>query len=110
MSKSPTALGVDIGGSSTKMGVITKDGEILCQAIQPTPPELPADAHMRAILEKLTGLVDWAKKNDYSLQGIGVSVCGYLTPSGEEPDYINLHSLDHYPVARHLRDALDFLL
>jgi glucokinase len=107
MSKLPVALGVDIGGSSTKMGVIAKDGEILGRAIQPTPQELPAEVHMTAILEKLTGLVDWAKKNDLAPQGIGVSVCGYLTPSGQEPDYINLHALDHYPIVHRLRTAFD---
>jgi glucokinase len=105
MKKGPIAIGVDIGGSSTKMGVVTIDGEILCRAIQPTPTELPAEANMEAIILKLAELVDWAKKSDLIPQGIGVSVCGYLTPSGEEPDYINLHTLDHYPVARQLRDT-----
>ena len=59
MSTKPIAIGVDIGGSSTKMGVVTIDGEILCRAIQPTPPELPADTHLEAIIVKLKGLVDW---------------------------------------------------
>lgn len=105
MNKGPIAIGVDIGGSSTKMGVVTKDGEILCRAIQPTPLELPAEENMEAIILKLTELVDWAKKSDLTPQGIGVSVCGYLTSSGEEPDYINLHTFDHYPVARQLRET-----
>ncbi len=105
MSSGPTAIGVDIGGSSTKMGLVAEDGEILLRAIQPTPPEIRGDVHMRAILGKLSELVDWAKANRFDPQGIGVSVCGYLNASGDEPEYINLHSLDHYPVSARLREA-----
>ena len=105
MSSRPTAIGVDIGGSFTKMGLVTSDGEILMRAIQPTPPTLPAETHMRAILDRLSELVEEAKRNQLRPQGIGVSVCGYLSASGEEPDYINLHALDHYPVLSRLREA-----
>ncbi len=102
------AIGVDIGGSSTKMGLVARDGEILRQAEQPTPQHLPGDRLMELIVEKLAGLVSWAKENSLSPKGIGVSVCGYLTGSGEEPDYINLHALDHFPIARRFREQ--FLL
>jgi glucokinase len=105
MNKGPFAIGVDIGGSSTKMGLVALDGEILRRDIQPTPPDLPGATHLEAIVGKLAGLVDWAKSKELMLQGIGVSVCGYLTPSGEAPDYINLHALDHYPIAAQLRSA-----
>jgi glucokinase len=105
MSSKPTAIGVDIGGSSTKIGLVAEDGEILFRAIQPTPSDLPGETHMRAILGKLSELVHWAGKNGFRPQGIGVSVCGYLDESGDQPDYINLHALDHYPVSSRLREA-----
>lgn len=108
MGSRPTAIGVDIGGSFTKMGLVAQDGEVLFRAIQPTPQESPAETHMRAILAKLTELVKWAEVNGFSPQGIGVSVCGYLDASGDEPDYINLHALDHYPVSARLREAFGF--
>jgi glucokinase len=60
---------------------------------------------MAAILGKLARLVDEADRNQFRPQGIGVSVCGYLSASGQEPDYINLHSLDHYPIASRLRET-----
>jgi glucokinase len=31
-------------------------------------------------------------------QGIGISICGYLTPDGATPDYVNLHALDGFPL------------
>jgi glucokinase len=60
---------------------------------------------MQAITARLSGLMRWAEANGCEPQGIGVSVCGYLTPDGEAPDYINLHSLDGYPVLARLRQA-----
>src|SRR5512140_1617228 len=105
MSSRPTAIGVDIGGSFTKMGLVAADGEILIRAMQPTPPTLSGETHMQAILGKLAELVEEAKRDRLHPRGIGVSVCGYLSASGEEPDYINLHALDHYPVLSRLREA-----
>src|SRR5512142_3012260 len=105
MSSAPAAIGIDIGGSFTKMGLVTPDGEILYKDIQPTPPTLPADSIIAAILAKLGTLIDWARANGVAPGGIGVSVCGYLEPSGESPDYINLHDLDHYPLLQTLRQA-----
>lgn len=102
------AIGVDIGGSSTKMGVVAKDGEILRQTEVSTPPQLAGETIMDAITTKLTGLVHWAEGNACAPQGIGISICGYLTSSGEEPDYINLHALDHFPVARHFREKFGY--
>lgn len=98
------AIGVDIGGSSTKLGLVARDGQILRQAKQPTPQHLPGDQIFASISEKLAGLVAWARENRLFPKGIGVSLCGYLTASGEEPDYINLHALDHLPVARRFRE------
>jgi glucokinase len=99
-----TAIGVDIGGSSTKMGIVTTQGEILRRAEQLTPQHLPGEMILESISEKLAGLVSWAKEAGLSPQGIGVSVCGYLSANGEEPDYINLHALDHFPILRHFQE------
>ncbi len=99
------AIGVDIGGSSTKLGIVTRQGEILCRAERVTPQEQPTGQIVSGILEELTGLVQWAGVSSLPLLGIGVSVCGYLAPSGEAPDYINLHALDGYPIAQRFREA-----
>ncbi len=107
MNETKVAIGVDIGGSSTKMGVVDLDGTILYQAEQVTPQELPGETILIVIMEKLSELVAWAEEAGYSQQGIGVSVCGYLSPSGQVPDYINLHALDHYPLAQRFREAFN---
>src|SRR5512138_3821155 len=105
MSDRPAAIGIDIGGSFTKIGLVAAEGEILYRDILPTPPGLAADLIMQGILGKLTALVEWARENQVAPKGIGVSACGYLEPSGEAPDYINLHALDHYPLLPALRQG-----
>jgi glucokinase len=104
MPATETAIGVDIGGSSTKMGIVTSAGKILRQAEQPTPQHLSGDVILGSITEKLDGLVSWAKAAGLSPRGIGTSVCGYLTADGQEPDYINLHALDHFPIVKYFQD------
>jgi glucokinase len=57
---------------------------------------------MAEITTRLDSLISAAGKEGLDLLGMGVSVCGYLEPSGDTPDYINLHALDHYPLRRTL--------
>jgi glucokinase len=104
MPRIDTAIGVDIGGSSTKMGIVTRSGKILRQAEQPTPQHLPGEIILGTITQKLDELVSWAKAAGLSPCGIGTSVCGYLTADGQAPDYINLHALDHFPISKHFQD------
>src|SRR5512142_537283 len=105
MSSESAAIGVDIGGSFTKIGLVAPNGEILYKDIHPTSPGLTTDTIISGLLARLAALIDWARANRVAPGGIGVSVCGYLEPSGEAPDYINLHALDHYPLLHTLRQA-----
>jgi glucokinase len=104
MPESQVAIGVDIGGSSTKIGLVSATGEVLQRALQPTPQHLSGEAVYRLIDEKLAAVIVGAQERDLAPIGIGVGVCGYLTPSGEEPDYINLHALDHFPLVQRIRE------
>lgn len=98
------AIGVDIGGSATKLGLVLKDGEVLARDLVPTPASLSAQEIMDLILGGVNHLIRRCEEANLSLIGIGISVCGYLELGGEAPDYINLHSLDHYPVVPVFRE------
>lgn len=95
------AIGVDIGGTATKIGLVTSGGEILRRLELQTPHHLPAQALVDSISGLLEQLVSDAESLDLRPLGMGISICGYLTPDGLEPDYVNLHALDHYPLVRH---------
>jgi glucokinase len=98
------AIGVDMGGTAAKLGVVTESGEILQSAVEPMLHDIPAEALMTNLVGRLRGLVSWTEEQDITPIGMGVSVCGYLEPDGERPDYINVHSLDHYPLKKRLTD------
>jgi glucokinase len=98
------AVGIDIGGSSTKLGLVTRAGDVLARDGVLTPHHLDGETIMAEITARLDILVAQARERGLDLAGIGVSVCGYMEPSGDTPDYINLHALDHYPLRRALID------
>jgi glucokinase len=98
------AIGIDIGGSATKLGLITKEGELIASGLVLTPATMTAKVIMQAICAQVDELIKISRARALNLVGMGISVCGYLEADGESPDYINLHALDHYPVVRHLRE------
>ncbi len=92
------AVGVDIGGTSTKLGLVAQDGEILYRASLLTPHQLRGEEIFQSIIAQLDRLIQWTAGQDLRPAGIGISICGYLEPNGKAPDYINLHALDHLPL------------
>ena len=102
MGDQSAAIGIDIGGSSTKLGIVTPAGRVLYRGDVPTPHDLDGERIMAEITARLDALILMARGQGLALVGMGVSVCGYMEPSGDTPDYINLHALDHYPLRRTL--------
>jgi len=121
---------VDIGGTSAKIGLLTRSGRVLgrrrverpeagpagagsgARATGPTGPVAPArlvDLYCAA-LDELLSEIDLAKGPadhpaagaDRRLAGVGVSICGYVTDEGL-PELTNLPLLDGYPIVRHLQ-------
>ncbi len=90
--------GIDIGGTSTKIGLVARSGLVLARRRLSstefaTAGDL-ADACCAAVDELLAGA---------PLAGIGVAMCGYVTPGGL-PELTNVPYLDGYPLVRHLGD------
>jgi len=107
MLEQTAAIGIDIGGSSTKLGIVTQSGALLDRGDVPTPHHLDGETIIAGITARLDDLVFKASEQGLTLAGMGVSVCGYMEPSGDTPDYINLHALDHYPLRHMLIERYD---
>ncbi len=99
------ALGVDIGGTVAKLGVIGETGEIMRRADEPVIHELPAETLVGNLLRAIERLLAWSQEHGLEPVGMGVSICGYILPPGDVPDYINVHSLDGYPLRPQLVEA-----
>lgn len=108
MSKpSSVVLGLDIGGTTAKMGIVSPEGEILRRAEEPMPHHLAAQTLVENVKQPATELLHWARQEGYDVLGCGVSVCGFITPDGERPEYVNVHALDGFPLRQELQGALD---
>ena len=66
-------LGFDIGGSSTKVGVVTDDKQVIYHEKQPHPDTF--EGMMQMMADVYTRL-----KKEYPICGIGISSCGLYRP------------------------------
>ena len=76
------ALGIDIGGTHIKAGIITRDGRLLASQVAETPaksrPEIVID-HILCVIHSLQkeSLIDLE-----SIDGIGISMAAFITADG----------------------------
>jgi glucokinase len=95
--------GIDVGGSSAKIGLVRADsGEIVVRRVVPGPRsgETAAqlvDRYCAAVAELA------AEAGIERPAAIGIGVPGYVTPAGL-PELTNVPILDGYPVVAHLAD------
>lgn len=101
MGKKILSLGVDIGGTTAKMGLVSETGDVLCRAEESMPHDQTAEVLISRLLAHIRNLLSWGSNNGFTVIGMGISVCGMVTPDGEGPDYINIHALDKYPLRTH---------
>jgi glucokinase len=91
-------LGIDIGGTSAKLGVVDANGAIRARSNVPTGPDLKPEAlveQLAAALGRLTA--------EWPVTGLGVAAPGFRAPSGEGVvNVTNLPLIDGF----HLRTAL----
>lgn len=69
-------IGVDIGGTNIKLGLIDADGQILHQTKTPTAPERGSDAILSSIVSALKTLLQEALVRSDEIVSIGIGVPG----------------------------------
>lgn len=73
-----TYIGIDIGGTMIKWGLIDGQGNILKRGMLPTEPQLGLEAFVAKLKTIIT------EQNNSSTQGIGISVPGFVNPDSGE--------------------------
>jgi glucokinase len=76
------ALAVDIGGTNVKAGLLNRCGELLDVLRAPTPATAPPEGVVREVEALLDRLCRRAGVSYDVLQGIGVSIAGFITADG----------------------------
>jgi len=95
---------IDVGGTSTKIGIVVEDGTILARDTVATSLHGEPIAVVDAIVSILRPMLDAASADGHAASGIGVSVAGFLKPDRSAMIHnANLPALRDFP----LRDALE---
>ena len=95
------AIGIDIGGGSTKIGLVSDQGQIIARTTVVTP----ADATGDAIVARYVGAVR-SLAPQVALTGIGIGYPGPIHPGNLSGGIGNVAGLNDYPLAQTLTDHL----
>lgn len=103
--KTPLFAGIDVGGTSIKIGLITSEGRIIAESSIPTRNEKgPEDAVLR-IRETVSEML---APSNRPLSGAGLGTPGPLdSREGLILDPVNMPGWRHFPIRNELSKALD---
>ena len=94
-------VGIDIGGTSAKLGLMDDRGTVVRRAQVPTARDLAAEALVEGLREAIAGLLDGERA-----AGLGVAAPGMRRADGEGVVNVsNLPLLDGYPLRTRLEAA-----
>jgi len=91
----PVAVGVDLGGTTFRVGLITREGELLTQQEYPTPRSDDEPAALHAAAAAVEGVLESEAVKADRVAGVGMGIPGPVDPeSGTIRQCPNLHELD----------------
>ncbi len=92
------AIGIDLGGTSTKFGIVDKDGNIISQGRIPTASEKPVDNFIEELHAKLKPMIDTVGGTQ-AFVGIGMGAPNGNVYTGNIEYAANLHWKGIVPIA-----------
>jgi glucokinase len=103
MSDARLGIGVDVGGTFTKLGVVDEHGSIVTQHQVQTPAERGPDAILASVAAGVAALLD---AHGDRIASVGLGVPGVINDRGEIAYPPNLPGWQIVPVAERLRPLL----
>lgn len=104
--KQGSVLCVDIGGTSTKIGIFDARDQI--RILESIPTRGPAESFARCLSETVTRVRKTATQDGAGLLGVGIAVAGFLNDERDRMVYnSNLPWLEGYPLRDQLGRELD---
>lgn len=95
------AIGIDIGGTTTKLALVDSCGEIHTLNTIPTEGQIGTEVYVTNLLDETDQLVEFANSAGFSLQGIGISVAGFIDPAHTKMVFNpNIPALVEYPITQ----------
>jgi glucokinase len=101
------AAGVDLGGTTFKVGLITRGGEVIASQEYDTPRSNSRPLALDAIAAAIPGLMESATVKPEQMAGVGLGIPGPVDPdAGVIKQCPNLHELDGVEAGKRLSSAL----
>ncbi|MGH7199875.1 MAG: ROK family protein, partial [Planctomycetaceae bacterium] len=101
-------LGLDLGGTNIKAGVVSGAGESLSSIKIPTEAERGPDVGVRNITRAARKAVEEAELKWDDIRGVGLATPGTMDiPAGMLLDPPNLPGWDNFPIRERVQDQLD---
>jgi glucokinase len=91
------AIGIDLGGTFVKFGIVNRDGEILKEGILPTFSESSSQRVPEKVKACIDELFEYTQTHDWKIDGIGLGVPG-VVEGGTIIGCENLRELDGFPI------------
>lgn len=75
-----TFIGIDLGGTNTKFGLVDNRGELLFGSATPTPWKEGRDALLSHLKQVVSTCLEEARRRDISPDAIGLATAGWVDP------------------------------
>lgn len=74
-------MGIDLGGTNIKSGLVTERGELLAAGVRPTPAAGGAEALLQSLSDLVSELMEEARQRGQRPAGIGLATAGWVDPA-----------------------------
>lgn len=72
------AIGVDLGGTFIKFGLVSSDGQLVYENIAPTSADAGAPVLIAGLINSVKECLSFAQKHDFKVEGIGIGTPGLI--------------------------------
>ena len=97
-------LGIDIGGTSVKLGLVSNTGELSNKLTFPTQPLTSVSQFFQALSLHIQEVLESSNTDLAALTGIGIGAPGHSTAGGDIIGAVNLPFKDSIPIVDFLND------
>jgi glucokinase-like ROK family protein len=99
-----TFAGIDLGGTQTKYGLVSRAGKLLLESKKPTPASVGRDGLLDHLKQIALEIVDSSQRSGHPPAALGVATAGWVNPDSGRVAYAtdNLPGWTGAPIAEEL--------
>lgn len=100
--ESDLALGIDVGGSSVKLGIVSADGQLLGDDVVYSPQQGSPESFFEPVLRSAKQLIQEAREKGLRVASVGCGVPGTFEEGAEVSMVCNVSCLEEFDVRAYL--------